>query len=171
MRKVLVITIITVASVLGITGLIFSNAGVLITRSIPMSHDSQNPTVNSIMGNNTMSGMMSPVPQNVIIKILSSQEVPTGKDVQIELLVLDKNTRQPLSNAQVIIGIEKGAPMSTMEMTSGMFNADNLGDGKYLAKFKLDEPGYYTMHTHVIPSNKSMISMMNNHMDIGIIAK
>jgi hypothetical protein len=27
------------------------------------------------------------------------------------------------------------------------------------------------MHTHGIPEGQSMMSMMNNHMDIGIIAK
>ncbi len=116
-------------------------------------------------------GMMPDVPKDVIIRTISSQQVPVGKDAQIEILVLDKKTDQPLTNAQVILGIEKGAPMSTMDMQGGMFYGENLGDGKYLAKFKLDEPGYYTLHTHVIPPGQSMMAMMNNHMDIGIIVK
>jgi len=85
--------------------------------------------------------------------------------------VLDKETKKPLTNAQVIVGIEKGAPMSTMNMIGPMFNAENIGNGKYLVQFTLDEKGYYTMHTHVIPAGKSMHSMMQNHMDIGILAK
>jgi hypothetical protein len=124
----------------------------------------------SMMGSGMMSGMMSDVPQDVIIKIISSQQVAVGKESQITLLVLDKNTKKPLSDAQVIVGIEKGAPMSTMDMR-GMFTADNIGNGKYVVRFTLEDTGYYTLHTHVIPSGKSMHSMMNNHMDIGIIAK
>jgi hypothetical protein len=125
----------------------------------------------SMMGNGMMSGMMSDVVlQDVIIKIISSQQVVVGKDSQITLLVLDKNTKKPLNDAQVIVGIEKGAPMSTMDM-SGMFIAHNIGNGKYVVQFTLEDTGYYTLHTHVIPSGKSMHSMMNNHMDIGIIAK
>ncbi len=38
-------------------------------------------------------------------------------------------------------------------------------------KFTPPTKGIYTMHTHVIPAGKSMMSMMNNHMDIGIIVK
>lgn len=124
----------------------------------------------SMMGSGMMSGMMSDVPQDVIIKIKSSQQVAVGKESQITLFVLDKNTKKPLGDAQVIVGIEKGAPMSTMDMR-GMFTADNIGNGKYVVRFTLEDTGYYTLHTHVIPSGKSMHSMMNNHMDIGIIAK
>ncbi|HET6458655.1 MAG TPA: FixH family protein [Nitrosopumilaceae archaeon] len=124
----------------------------------------------SMMGNGMMSGMMSDVPQDVTIKIISRQQVSVGKESQITLLVLDKNTNKPLDDAQVIVGIEKGAPMSTMDM-SGMFTADNIGNGKYVVRFTLEDAGYYTLHTHIIPSGKSMHSMMNNHVDIGIIAK
>jgi hypothetical protein len=123
----------------------------------------------SMMGSGMMSGMMSDVPQDVIIKIISSQQVAVGKESQIKLLILDKNTKKPLGDAQVIVGIEKGAPMSTMDMR-GMFTADNIGNGKYVVRFTLEDTGYYTLHTHVIPYGKSMDSMMNNHMDIGIIA-
>jgi hypothetical protein len=122
-------------------------------------------------GSDMMSNMMNRVPQDVTIKILSSHQVPVGKQAQVKLLILDKNTGNPLSNASIIVGIEKGAPMSTMEMTSPMFKAENIGNGKYLVRFTLDEGGYYTMHTHVIPAGKSMYSMMDNHMDIGIFAK
>jgi len=61
--------------------------------------------------------------------------------------------------------------MSMMDMMGRMFEAENIGDGKYLVKFTPNEKGYYTMHTHAIPPGKSMMSMMQNHMDIGIIAK
>ena len=125
----------------------------------------------SMMGSGMMSGMMDDVPHDVIIKVVSSQKVPSGKQAQIKLLVLDKNTKQPLDDAQVIVGIERGAPMSTMNMIGSMFKAENIGDGKYVVKLTVDESGYYTLHTHVIPAGKSMHSMMNNHMDIGIIAK
>jgi flagellar basal body rod protein FlgG len=58
-----------------------------------------------------------------------------------------------------------------MDMMQGMFEAENIGSGKYLVKFIPTKQGYYTMHTHVIPAGKSMMSMMNNHMDIGLISK
>ncbi|MFB5638483.1 MAG: hypothetical protein ACE5RF_08745, partial [Nitrosarchaeum sp.] len=58
-----------------------------------------------------------------------------------------------------------------MNMMGSMFEAENIDDGKYLIKVNVNEKGYYTMHTHAIPSGKSMMSMMNNHMDIGIIAR
>lgn len=61
--------------------------------------------------------------------------------------------------------------MNMMKMMERMFEAENIGSGKYLIKVNVDEKGYYTMHTHAIPGGKSMMSMMNNHMDIGIIAK
>ena len=52
-----------------------------------------------------------------------------------------------------------------------MFKAENIGPGKYVIKMNVDEKGYHTMHTHGIPEGESMMSMMNNHMDVGIIAK
>jgi len=61
--------------------------------------------------------------------------------------------------------------MSMMDMMGRMVEAENIGDGKYVVRFTPAEKGYYTMHTHAIPQGKSMMSMMNNHMDIGIIAK
>ncbi len=124
----------------------------------------------SMMRNGMISGMMSDVPQDVIIKIISSQKVAVGKESQITLFVLDKNTKKPLTDAQVIVGIEKGALMSTMNMIDGMLKAENIGNGKYVVRITVDDAGYYTLHTHVISSGKSMHSMMNNHMDIGIIA-
>src|SRR5207249_603334 len=126
--------------------------------------------MNPISGMNCNS-MMSDVPQDVIIKIKASQAIAVGKEQSITLLVLDKETKKPLTDAQVIVGIERGAPMSTMDMIGPMFNAENIGNGKYVASFTVDDSGYYTMHTHVILSGKSMHSMMQNHMDIGIIAK
>lgn len=125
----------------------------------------------SMMGGNMMSGMMSQIPEDVIVKVTSRQTVPTGKEAKITLLVLDKETKKPLSNAQVIIGIEKGASMTTMNMVGHMFQADDVGSGKYVVRFTPDSKGIYTMHTHVIPAGKSMYAMMKNHLDIGIIAK
>ena len=126
----------------------------------------------SNMGSMMKSGnMMSQIPQDVIVKVTSGQVAKVGKETTVALLVLDKETKKPLSDAQVIIGIERGASMSSMDMMGGMFEAKDVGSGKYLVKFTPDKKGHYTMHTHVIPDGKSMHSMMENHLDIGIIAK
>lgn len=143
-----------------------------------MGSDSMSSMMGGMMGGHPMmnsgsgmscNSMMSDVPQDVIIKIKSSQAVAVGKEQSITLLVLDKETKKPLTDAQVIVGIERGAPMSTMSMLGPMFDAQNVGNGKYVVKFVLDSLGYYTLHTHVIPTGKSMMSMMYNHEDIGII--
>jgi len=134
--------------------------------------NAENQPMGSMMGgNNMMSGMMSQIPQDVIVKVTSGQLTKVGKEAKITLLVLDKETKKPLPNADVIIGIERGASMTTMNMVGGMFNAEDIGNGKYIVRFTPDTKGYYTMHTHVIPDGKSMHSMMENHLDIGIIAK
>ena len=120
--------------------------------------------------------MMNSIPQDVIIKTTSSQIAKVGEESKIILLVTDKKSN-PLDNADVILHIEKGAPMesmdkmSMMDMMGRMIQAENIGSGQYQVKFTPTEKGYYTMHTHAIPQGKSMMSMMNNHMDIGIIAK
>lgn len=154
-----------------VVGIVVLGIGISYAVCINACQNTNQGMMGSMMGNGMMSGMMSDVPQDVIIKTISSQQVPVGKEAQIILLVLDKNLKEPISNAQVVIGIEKGAPMSTMNMVTPMFEADNVGNGKYIAKFTIDDTGYYTMHTHVILSGKSMHSMMQNHMDIGILAK
>jgi hypothetical protein len=156
---------ILVGIALGIVAL-----GIFAVNSSGYGTSQSSGMMQSMMGSGMMSGMMGDVPQDVIIKIISRQQVAVGKESQITLLVFDKNTNKPLGDAQVIVGIEKGAPMSTMDM-SGMFTADNIGNGKYVVRFTLEDTGYYTLHTHVIPSGKSMHSMMDNHMDIGIMAK
>ena len=121
--------------------------------------------------------MMNSIPQDVIMKTISSQVAKVGQESAITLLVLDKNTGNPMDNANVILHIEEGAPMESMkgktmmDMMQRMFEAENIGAGKYLVKFTPTKQGYYTMHTHAIPPGQSMMSMMNNHMDIGIIAK
>jgi hypothetical protein len=115
--------------------------------------------------------MMNQIPQDVIVKVTSGQVTKVGKEATVALLVLDKETKKPLSDAKVIIGIERGASMSSMDMMGGMFEAKDVGSGKYLVKFTPDKKGYYTMHTHVIPDGKSMYFMMENHLDIGIIVK
>jgi len=132
------------------------------------------PSDTNMMGSNMGSmmksgNMMSQIPQDVIVKVTSGQVTKVGKESTITLLVLDKETKEPLSDAQVIVGIERGASMSSMDMMSGMFEAKDVGSGKYLVNFTPDKKGHYTMHTHVIPDGKSMHSMMENHLDIGII--
>jgi uncharacterized membrane protein len=121
-----------------------------------------------------MTNMMNQVPKDVIIKVKSSQIMPVGKESEVALLVLDKSTGKPMTGAQVIIGIERGASMSTMDMMGGsMFNAKEKqpASGLYVFGFTPYTKGYYTMHTHVIPPGKSMDSMMDNHLDIGLIGK
>jgi hypothetical protein len=126
--------------------------GIFAVNSYGYCMTSQNSGMTqSMMGSSMMSGTMSDVPQDVIIKIKSSQQVVVGKESQITLLILDKNTKKPLDDAQVVVGIEKGVPMSTMDMR-GMFTADNIGNGKYVVQFTIEDAGYYTLHTHVIPS-------------------
>jgi hypothetical protein len=119
--------------------------------------------------------MMNQEPKDVIIKVKSSQIVPVEKESEIALLVLDKETQKPLTDAQVLVGIERGASMTTMEMITSMFEAEEdkgRSSGIYKVRFTPDSDGYYTIHTHVIPSSgNSMHSMMNNHLDIGIIAE
>ena len=137
----------------------------------------------SIMSQNNMGGMMgmcqsmmNSIPQDVVIKTTSSQVAKVGEESKFTLLVMDKNGN-PLDNADVILHIEYGAPMesmdkmSMMDMMGRMIQAENIGSGQYQVKFTPTEKGYYTMHTHAIPQGKSMMSMMNNHMDIGIIAR
>jgi hypothetical protein len=171
-NKTLIVAAIVIAAVVTIAGLFSNTVFGLGCSPTSMIQGWKNLSTNSMMeGGGMMSSMMNQVPKDVIIKIQSSQQVSVGKEAQVKLLVLDKNTGNPLTDAQVTVGLEEGAPMGTMNMIGGMFNAENLGDGTYLAKFTLDSPGYYTLHAHVIPAGKSMHSMMNNHMDIGIIAK
>lgn len=137
-----------------------------------MDSDNSNQSMESMMeSGNTIAGMMNQIPKDVIVKVTSSQKVPVGKEAEIVLLVLDKENEKPLADAEVIIGIERGSSMSTMNMMGEMFGAENIGSGKYAVRFIPDNEGIYTLHTHVIPAGKSMHSMMENHLDIGIIAK
>lgn len=115
--------------------------------------------------------MMNKAPKDVTIRSASSQLVKTGQEATITLLIKDKATNKPLLDAQVPIMIERGTSMSTMDMMSSMILADEIGQGKYQVKFTPDKKGVYTIHTHVIPDGKLMMSMMTNHMDVGIIAK
>ena len=136
----------------------------------------------SMMAQNSMGGMMNmcqsmmnSVPQDVIIKTTSSQIVKVGEESRITLLVTDK-IGNLLDNADVILHIEKGTQMDSMDMSmmdmmGRMIQAKNIGNGNYQVMFTPTETGYFTMHTHAIPHGKSMMSMMNNHMDIGIIVK
>ncbi|HJT10253.1 MAG TPA: FixH family protein [Candidatus Nitrosotalea sp.] len=170
--KTLIIVSIAIAGVVIMAGLFSNTVFGLGCSPVSMINGWRNLSQNSMMeGGGMMGNMMSQEPQDVVIKTVSSQQVQVGRPAQITLLVLDKNTGNPLTDAQVTLGLEKGAPMSTMNMIGQMFDAENIGDGKYVARFTAPESGYYTLHTHVIPAGKSMMSMMENHMDIGIVAK
>lgn len=122
-----------------------------------------------------MMGMMNTEPKDAIISVKSKQILPVGKESEIKLLIHDKDTQKPLSNADVIIGIERGTSMSIMDMVTPMFEATEQknGSGVYIIKFTPNDEGIYTLHTHVISPGEpsSMHTMMENHLDIGIIAK
>jgi len=154
---------------------IFATAGAFASMSSSdynmNSMMSSNSMSSMMKGGNMMSGMMSQIPEDVIVKVTSGQVAKVRKETPITLLVLDKETKKPMSDAQVIIGIERGTSMTTMNMIGGMFDAENIGSGKYVVRFTPDNEGIYTLHTHVIPAGRSMHSMMNNHLDIGIIAE
>ncbi len=136
--------------------------------SLALAEESQKP-MSGMMG--MCSTMMNTVPKDAVIRPMSSQVVTAGKQAEITVLVLDKKTNKPMNGADLPIMVERGPSMSSMDMVGQMFAAEEIGNGKYLIKFTPDKKGIYTMHTHVIPPGKSMMSMMNNHMDLGIIAK
>lgn len=118
------------------------------------------------------SEMTMQAPEDVMIFFESESEVPAGKQTQVVLKVLDKETHSPVQGADVVIGIERGLPMTTMEMMSdGMFKAEEKGNGVYAFTITPESEGYYTVHTHVIPPGKQMYSMMENHVDFVIIAQ
>jgi hypothetical protein len=112
--------------------------------------------------------MQMPAPKDVIIMLESEYEMTAGKQSEVTLKILDKQTNQPVHGAQVIVGIEKGLPMTTMDMTvgGGMFDAVEKGNGTYAFVFTPESKGYYTIHAHVIPPGKQMHSMMENHADL-----
>jgi hypothetical protein len=58
-------------------------------------------------------------------------------------------------------------------MISPIFEAieEKTSPGIYLIRFTPDNKGIYTVHVHVVPDGRSMHSMMENHLDIRIIAK
>lgn len=115
--------------------------------------------------------MQMPASKDVIIMLESEYEISAGKQSEVSIKVLDKQTNKPMQGAQVIIGIEKGLPMRTMEMTGGMFNADERENGTYAFTFMPESKGYYTVHAHVIPPGKQMHSMMENHADLVIASQ
>lgn len=130
---------------------------------------SQNAQAQSMMG--MCSDMMNKPPKDVTIRSASSQIVKAGQEATITFLIKDKITNKPLLDAQVPIMIERGSSMSMMDMMGSMIQAQEINQGKYQVKFTPDKKGIYTIHVHVVPSGKSMMAMMNNHMDIGVIAK
>jgi len=135
---------------------------------VPDTFGETKDSMSSMMG---MCSMMNKTPKDVTIKTIGSQIVTVGKEAKITLSIIDKNNKEPIISAQVPIMIERGPSMSSMDMATPMFGAEEIGSGKYLVKFTPDKKGIYTIHIHVIPEGKSMMAMMNNHMDIGIIAK
>ena len=171
-RKTWIVIAIATGAAVTILGLFSDTVFGLGCSPVSMINGWKYMSLNSMMeSGGMMSSMMSDSPKDVIIKIISSQQVSAGKDSHVTLLVLDRNTEKPMTGAQVSLGLEEGAPMSTMNMIGSMFDAEELGEGKYVAKFSVDKPGYYTLHVHVIPYDKPMNSMMSNHMDVGILAK
>ena len=116
--------------------------------------------------------MQMQAPKDVIIFFQSESEVPAGEQTEVVLRVVDKNTDTAMKGAEVVIGIEKGLPMTKRDMMgNGMFDAQVRGDGTYAFKFTPDSPGYYTIHAHVIPPGKEMHSMIENHVDFVVISK
>lgn len=129
-------------------------------------------------GSDMMGGMMTeddkmqmPAAKDVIIMLDSKYEVTSGKQSQVTLKVLDKQMSEPVQGAEVIIGIEKGLPMTSMDMTGGMFDAVERGNGTYAFMFTPESKGYYTIHAHVIPPGGKMNSMMENHTDLVILSQ
>lgn len=121
------------------------------------------------MQGDTMEDMMNQEPQDVRIELKSGHgKVPVGKETEIVLLVLDKETQEPLEGLEVLIHIERGSSMSSMEMMGDMFPAEDKGSGEYVVRFTPDSEGVYTVHTMVMLPRKSM---MDNHMDFSIIAE
>jgi hypothetical protein len=181
----LVILIFTVTMVVPLQGNVFSSIPFdNMRKTLPSKMQdwlANNLDLVGISNNRTSSMsnmmMMNQIPQDVIVKVKSSQVIPVGKESEIVLSVSDKRTGKPLTGAQVIIGIERGTAMSMMDMVGPMFKAEeengnnNKTSGLYIVKFTPDNEGYYTMHVHVIPFGESMSSMMENHLDIGVIAK
>jgi hypothetical protein len=126
-----------------------------------------------MMGGMMMEGgkMQMPAAKDVNIMLESEYNMTTGKQSQVILKVLDKQTNEPVQGAEVIIGIEKGLPMTTMDMMdSGMFDAVDKGNGIYTFAFTPESKGYYTIHVHVILPGKEMHSMMENHGDLVVIS-
>jgi hypothetical protein len=126
-------------------------------------------TMDMIMNMASMGDMMGQEPLDVIIKMKSNtQKVEIGKEAKIVLLVLDKETEEPMPGVEVVIGIERGWSMSTMDMMGDMFGAEDIGSGEYAVRFTPNSEGVYTIHTMVMLAGRSM---MDNHQDFGIIAE
>jgi hypothetical protein len=135
----------------------------------------ENNSLLQLMGG--MQGMMQDgrmqmqAPEDVMILFESESQVPAGRQTQVVLKVLDKQTNATVQGAEVLIGIERGLPMTTMDMIGGMFNAAESGNGTYAFTFTPESKGYYTVHAHVILPGEQMHSMMENHVDFVIISQ
>jgi hypothetical protein len=114
---------------------------------------------------------MQQAAEDVMIFLQSEAEASAGNQIEVVLKVVDKQTNKTMQGAEVIIGIEKGLPMTTMNMIGGMFSADERDNGTYAFNFTPESEGYYTVHAHIIPPGEQMHSMMENHADIVLIAE
>jgi hypothetical protein len=155
-------------AVLAIASAIFAFIALSASRNSPMQ------PLGGLEGMMMMQGgrmQMQQAAEDIMIFLESEGEVPTGNQTEVLLKVVDKQTNTTMQGAEVIIGIEKGLPMTTMDMIGGMFSADERRDGTYAFPFTPESKGYYTVHTHVIPPGEQMHSMMENHADIVIIAE
>lgn len=124
--------------------------------------------MNGMMERGTL--QMQP-PKDVTIFFESEAEVPAGKQAKVVLKVLDRQTNAPMQGADVVVGIEKGLPMTSMDMEGSMFEAEEKDEGLYAFAFTPESQGYYTIHAHVIPTRMQMHSMMENHADFVVISK
>jgi FtsP/CotA-like multicopper oxidase with cupredoxin domain len=147
------------------------SAAILTLAALTASGNSLMQAMGGMQGMMQDGRMQMQAAEDVMIFLQSEAEVPAGNQTEVVLKVVDKQTNTTMQGAQVIIGIEKGLPMTTMDMIGGMFSAGERGNGTYAFTFTPESEGYYTVHAHVIPPGEQMHSMMENHADIVIIAK
>lgn len=72
--------------------------------------------------------------------------VESAKEATLTILVKDKDGRSVL-DAMVLVMIECGPPMSTMEMVGPMIPVEEIDNGKYLVRFTPDKNGIYTLQS------------------------
>lgn len=147
------------------------SAAILTLAALTASGNSLMQAMGGMQGMMQDGKMQMQAAEDVMIFLQSEAEVPAGNQTEVVLKVVDKQTNTTMQGAEVIIGIEKGLPMTTMDMIGGMFSAGERANGTYASTFTPESEGYYTIHAHVIPPGEQMHSMMENHADIVIIAE